>query len=222
MLGTADFTATTGTTIVLATGATSGDLIRVESFYVSSVLNAIQATAGAVNSTYITDSAVTTAKIADDAVTQAKIADGVAGTGPAFRAYLSTSQSITSGVATKVNIDTVSFDTNSWFDTTNKRYVPQIAGYYQIIGLVRCLGTSMTLQVARIYKNGSELVVGDLNRVATSSSIQVSVSDVVYLNGSTDYIELYGFITASSGTEFNYGASPSVTSYLSGYLVRAS
>ena len=53
MLGTADFTATTGTTIVLATGATSGDLIRVESFYVSSVLNAIPAVAGAVNSNYI-------------------------------------------------------------------------------------------------------------------------------------------------------------------------
>jgi hypothetical protein len=42
MLGTADFTATTGTTVVLGTGATTGDLIRTESFYVSSVLNAIQ------------------------------------------------------------------------------------------------------------------------------------------------------------------------------------
>ena len=53
MLGTADFTASSGTTIVLASGATAGDLIRVESFYVSSVLNAIPATAGAVNSAYI-------------------------------------------------------------------------------------------------------------------------------------------------------------------------
>jgi len=42
MLGTADFTATTGTTVVLASGATTGDLIRTESFYVSSVLNAVQ------------------------------------------------------------------------------------------------------------------------------------------------------------------------------------
>jgi hypothetical protein len=41
-LGSADFTATTGTTVVLATGATTGDLIRTISFYVSSVLNAIQ------------------------------------------------------------------------------------------------------------------------------------------------------------------------------------
>jgi hypothetical protein len=46
MLGTADFTATTGTTVVLASGATTGDLIRTESFYVSSVLNALPSTGG--------------------------------------------------------------------------------------------------------------------------------------------------------------------------------
>jgi hypothetical protein len=48
MLGTADFTATTGTTVVLASGATTGDLIRTESFYVSSVLNAIPNSTNAV------------------------------------------------------------------------------------------------------------------------------------------------------------------------------
>jgi hypothetical protein len=51
--GAADFTATNGTTVVLATAAAAGDLITVESFYVSSVLNAIPAVAGAVNSSYI-------------------------------------------------------------------------------------------------------------------------------------------------------------------------
>ena len=140
---------------------------------------------------------------------------------PAFRAYLSTTQSITSSVATKVNIDTVTFDTNNWFDTTNYRYTPQIAGYYLILGIVRCGGTSMTTQVARIYKNGSEHIIGDINRVSTSLPINVSVSDIIYLNGSTDYVELYGFVTASSNAEFNYGAAPSVSSFLSGFLVRA-
>ena len=53
LLGSADFTATNGTTVVLATGATAGDLIETVSFSVSSVLNAIPATAGSVNSTYL-------------------------------------------------------------------------------------------------------------------------------------------------------------------------
>jgi hypothetical protein len=64
MLGTADFTATSGTTVVLAAGATSGDLVTTESFYVSGVSNAIPAVAGAVNTSYITDGAVTAVKMA--------------------------------------------------------------------------------------------------------------------------------------------------------------
>ena len=52
-LGAADYTATNGTTVVLATGAYVGDLVTTESFYVSSVIGAIPATAGAVNGTYL-------------------------------------------------------------------------------------------------------------------------------------------------------------------------
>jgi hypothetical protein len=64
MLGSADYTATNGTTVVLASGATAGDLVEVISFYVSSVLNAIPAVAGAVTNSYLLDGAVTKAKMA--------------------------------------------------------------------------------------------------------------------------------------------------------------
>jgi hypothetical protein len=67
MLGTADFTASSGTTVVLANGATAGDLIRTESFFVSSVLNAIPAVANAVTDTYINTGAVTPAKLSTGA-----------------------------------------------------------------------------------------------------------------------------------------------------------
>ena len=74
-LGTADFTATSGTSVVLASGATAGDLVETISFFVSSVLNAIPAVANAVTETYINTGAVTTTKIADANVTTTKIAD---------------------------------------------------------------------------------------------------------------------------------------------------
>jgi hypothetical protein len=64
MLGSADYTATSGTTVVLAAGATAGDLVEVISFQVSSVLNAIPAVANAVTTSYINDGAVTKAKMA--------------------------------------------------------------------------------------------------------------------------------------------------------------
>lgn len=53
LLGSADYTASNGTSVVLATGATVGDLLLFESFNVSSVLNAIPATPGAVSPSYL-------------------------------------------------------------------------------------------------------------------------------------------------------------------------
>jgi hypothetical protein len=53
LLGSADFTATNGTTVVLNNAASEGDLIETVSFLVSSVLNAIPATAGSVGSSNI-------------------------------------------------------------------------------------------------------------------------------------------------------------------------
>ena len=60
LLGSADYTATNGTTVVLATGASAGNLLTVESFLVSSVLNAIPNTAGAVSSSNIQTSVALT------------------------------------------------------------------------------------------------------------------------------------------------------------------
>lgn len=49
LLGSADYTATNGTTVVLATGASAGNLVTVESFRIESVANAIPNAAGAIN-----------------------------------------------------------------------------------------------------------------------------------------------------------------------------
>jgi hypothetical protein len=53
MLGSTDYTATNGTTVVLAVGALVGDLISTESFLVSSVLNAIPNSPASVGSSNI-------------------------------------------------------------------------------------------------------------------------------------------------------------------------
>lgn len=63
-LGNADFTATNGTTVTLANGASVGDLITFESVYLASIQNGIPATAGAVSTSLIADNAITAAKMA--------------------------------------------------------------------------------------------------------------------------------------------------------------
>lgn len=229
-LGAADFTATSGTTVVLAAGATAGDLITTESFYVSSVLNAIPATAGAVNSTYIADNAVVAAKIADSsvtqnkiangAVTQSKLATGVAGTGPAFSAYATGSQSFTSGTWTKFTaMTTEEFDTNSCYDASSNRFTPTVAGYYQVNGSFKIGGSSPTITAIAVYKTGSIAKMGTNFSSSSSIGYNSTISALIYCNGTTDYLELYGWVTASSGAGMQ--AADAAQNYFQATLVRA-
>ena len=69
-----DYTATTGTTVVLNNACTVNDAVVTESFLVSSVLNAIPATAGAVNSTYLASSlTLTTPTLTSPTITGAVV-----------------------------------------------------------------------------------------------------------------------------------------------------
>lgn len=204
LLGSADYTATNGTTVVLTTGATAGDLVTVESFLVSSVLNAIPATTGSVGTTYL----------AGASVTQAKIAAGVAGTGPAFSAYQSSAQTALAGTTwTKIVFQTEEFDTANAFDNaTNYRFQPLVAGYYQVNGAFT-VGSAATTLAVSIYKNGSAFKNG--NQMNTTGSV-CTTSALIYLNGSTDYVEFYALVVFSQAP-----ATGAAQTYFQGYMVRA-
>jgi hypothetical protein len=73
-LNSADYTATTGTTVVLTSGATSGDTVTTISFLVSSVLNAIPATAGSISSTYLASNLTITTPTIDTITSAASTA----------------------------------------------------------------------------------------------------------------------------------------------------
>jgi hypothetical protein len=198
-LAAADYTATNGTTVVLVNAATLGDSVVTESFYVSSVLNAISATAGAVNTTYLADNSVTTAKIAPGAVVQADLATNVAGTGPAFSAYFSGNPGLSANTATKIAYNTEVFDTNSNFDTTNNRFTPTVAGYYLVTVMAKIYtGTSQAsfAKTIYIYKNGSNYKEAQFDGyfAYSNNNHTMSITSLVYCNGSTDYIEGYALI----------------------------
>jgi hypothetical protein len=135
-----------------------------------------------------------------------------AGTGPAFSAYLGSTQAISGSTTTKVDFDTESFDTASCYDTENKRFTPNVAGYYQVNSWV--YGNASGFQEVFIYKNGS---------LATNLSYSFPVavqanggSYVISMNGSTDYIEIYIFTTGTPTL-----LSGATNSYFQAYLARA-
>jgi hypothetical protein len=141
---------------------------------------------------------------------------------PAFQALLSASQNNVGSSLTKVNIDTVDFDTNSWFDTVNKRYTPQIAGYYFFKGeaIVQTI-TSASQQQVQVRKNNSDIVGRFINRATASNSYYIQATGIVYMNGSTDYVELWAAGTATTVDFIFSSLASGLTSSLSGFLVRA-
>lgn len=141
----------------------------------------------------------------------------VSGNQPAFSAYRSGSnQSISSSTLTKVQLNSEEFDTANAFDsTTNYRFTPQVAGYYQITGQIEADGTAQTRVFVNIYKNGSQYKWGS-DGTMTSANRQ-TVACLVYLNGTTDYLELYGW---SNGTSANFYNTNGVNNYFTGVLVR--
>jgi hypothetical protein len=211
LLGSADYTASNGLSVVLVNGCTVGDLVEVISFQVSSVLNAIPATAGSVGTTFLADNSVTTAKIAPGAVVQADLATGVAGTGPAFSAYATTAQTLASNVFTKILFDTERFDTNNNF--ASSRFTPTVAGYYFISASVG-VGATTTGANMTLFKNGVEYqemlaLAGNVNAVCGNTPL-------VFCNGTTDYLEIFVRFVTGQNTFGNL-----VYTYFSGAMVRA-
>jgi len=111
----------------------------------------------------------------------------VSGNMPAFSAYQSSAQTLSNNTNTKIQFQTESFDTANAFDnTTNYRFTPLVAGYYQVTGSI-AVGTSATTIQVSIYKNG-----GEYSRAFQPTGNIAATTSLVYLNGSTDYLEIYG------------------------------
>jgi len=136
---------------------------------------------------------------------------------PAFHAYKTTLQPITANAYAKVTLDAELFDFTGAFDsTTNSRFQPNVAGYYQIIGKVAAVNsTGQQRVIATLYKNGVEYI--RISDAAVNASYGTSQgSSIIYMNGTTDYLELWTYIIATTAILDN---SILNGCYLQGYLI---
>lgn len=114
---------------------------------------------------------------------------------PAFSAYVNTAQTITNASNTKIQNGVENFDTNSCYDsTTNYRFTPNVAGYYFVsVGLTLVASSSTTIVSTNVFKNGSSAVFSAQTPFNNGSYVTSTCSGIVYMNGTTDYIEQYCF-----------------------------
>jgi hypothetical protein len=97
---------------------------------------------------------------------------------------------------------------NAWAAGTNpSRYTAATAGWYWVMGSVNWANTALTYRTSFLRTNGSTAVAGSTGTVlgsATAGSETTTSQSFVYLNGTTDYIELVAY----SGTATTLGTPP--------------
>ena len=143
----------------------------------------------------------------------------VAVDGPIFSAGLTSAQTVSNSTFTKIQCNSEEFDTANCYDnSTNYRFTPNVAGYYQVSGSVNITSTNNSEVLCVIYKNGSQAKWGAYTtRASIANDASSVVSALIYLNGTTDYVELYGYVTGTGTLQF---LSPATRTYFQATMVR--
>lgn len=145
---------------------------------------------------------------------------------PAFRAYQSVDQTMTSGdTAYLAQINTKTFDTASCFNNTGSpvngipayAFMPNVAGYYQVTGKAYINKSSGSVYgLTQIYKNGAGVAIGSYLFSVTAADMQSLASDLIYLNGTTDYVQFY----CQAGAAASLIKAGSTYTYFAAFLAR--
>lgn len=141
---------------------------------------------------------------------------------PAFKVYSTLPGAgaqvvVSSGVRFDITHPIVALDTHSWYNTSNGRYTPQIAGWYWFDhhGLVD-VASGALVTAGYLLKNGADL--SRTWQITTSAGVFAAGAGVMaYMNGSTDYVTVAASIAGTTPRYWNDGAF----SYFEGFLVKA-
>lgn len=148
------------------------------------------------------------------------IGSGVAAGGSprVFKAYNTTDQNNITSAWTKITLGSIHYDTGSDFDTTNSQFNPSVAGYYQLNAAVRLTADAARNYIGIRFFDGTD-AHGQALEMDTggTASMTVSISNIHYFNGSTDYIQIE---TLSSGATGDIqGTIAPETTWFSGSLL---
>ena len=130
---------------------------------------------------------------------------------PYFEAYIAANQSPSDNTDTKVNFDTETYDSGGMYDTTNKRFTPTVAGKYFIYTHL-CFSAEGVDRfhscILQIRKNGAKvksIYYDDYDNYM--SYVKACTGHCILdMNGSSDYVEIYGNMNFTAGQGVFYNA----------------
>jgi hypothetical protein len=105
------------------------------------------------------------------------------------RAVVTTQQNIPNTISTLIGI-TGMVDPNGWINSSTNQFKPNIAGYYQVYGATgyNSVATGAGSIQLILLKNGNPYSFGINGGSNGITNPQPQVTDIVYLNGTTDYL----------------------------------
>lgn len=112
---------------------------------------------------------------------------------PTLRRTKDAVQTVTVTSGEKVTFATAGWDTHGYWDATNNRYTPlDYSGYYRVSAKVTFAAQTVSNagRAVDIRVTGSSFSRVTL-QTPTASRLTVLATDLVYLNGSTDYVEVF-------------------------------
>ena len=170
--------------------------------------------------------------ITNATITAGTLGDTFGGNAVGFRAQRTATQAIAHQTLTTVicNNDSTSgwtYDTRNWYDTSTGKYTPQIAGYYWIQGHIGWLNdiTDQIVYTVGLAKNGADAASTFIRNASyqsvTNGGQTSQISEIVYLNGSSDYVLMNAY-HGNGNSRTIYGTSvPNADSCsFSGFLIR--
>ena len=123
----------------------------------------------------------------------------------AFKARRTSTQTVTSGVATKVQNNVEVYDAGNRYDNaTNYRYTPDVAGVYVFTAYLEATTNAANGHIIiSIYKNGVE-VTRQFVFYFVGALIYGGLTAQIEMNGTTDYVEMYATMV---GTQIDANTS---------------
>lgn len=147
-------------------------------------------------------------------------------TGPSFRVYQGSDQAMANSDTLYIaQLTTETFDTDSCFNNTGSTvngipaysFLPNVPGYYQVNGkayMTKAAGSPYAF--IAIVKNGAGVAYGNYLFSVSAIDLSVMVADLIYLNGTTDYIQL----GCQAGTTSVTIKSGGINTYFSAFLAK--
>jgi len=140
-----------------------------------------------------------------------------------FSASNTSAQTIPASTSTVMQLDETKYNVGGYYDTSTYTFTPLVAGYYQFAVQAHfnsTLGENTYLRT-EIFMNGSNLVRFRMEHFGSASDQSGLCVGVIYMNGTTDYVQPSVFHAASGNETMEGGLVDGYgqRTFFEGYLV---